>query len=195
MCFFNNNFNRCCNCPNQCRRTRVTTPTNTRGPRGPQGPQGPQGPSGFDGIAYFNNATQTIAAGAPAILGTAALFPTTTNWITYTVGGNSVTLQPGLYKVTYTATAVSTDTAVNPALQLYLNGAPYAPSRSESQANTTGTLASTVVLQINTPTTLQLFNPTTSPYTLNNLNLTIEKINTTTPTAVTPTATSTVVYY
>lgn len=191
MCFFNN-CNRCC----------VNTPPNRpdRRPiamqRGQRGPQGPQGPSGFDGIAYFYNAAQTTATTAAVALGTATIVPTTANWITYT-SGNTITLQPGLYKITYTATAVGTSEATNPELEIYLNGAAYAPSLSQSQQGTTGTLANVLVLQVTATSTLQLYNPTTLAYTLNNLNLTIEKINTagTTNTTTTPVNTTTLVYY
>ena len=191
MCFFNN-CNRCC----------VNTPPTRpdRRPiamhRGQRGPQGPQGPSGFDGIAYFYNAAQTTAATAAVALGTATIVPTTANWISYT-SGNTITLQPGLYKITYTATAVGTSEATNPELEIYLNGAAYAPSLSQSQQGTTGTLANVLVLQVTATSTLQLYNPTTLAYTLNNLNLTIEKINTagTTNTTTTPVNTTTLVYY
>lgn len=191
MCFFNN-CNRCC----------VNTPPTRpdRRPiamqRGQRGPQGPQGPSGFDGIAYFYNAAQTTAATAAVALGTATIVPTTANWITYT-SGNTITLQPGLYKITYTATAVGTSEATNPELEIYLNGAAYAPSLSQSQQGTTGTLAIVLVLQVTATSTLQLYNPTTLAYTLNNLNLTIEKINTagTTNTTTTLVNTTTLVYY
>ena len=191
MCFFNN-CNRCCvNTPPTCPARRPIAMQ-----RGQRGPQGPQGPSGFDGIAYFYNAAQTTAATAAVALGTATIVPTTANWITYT-SGNTITLQPGLYKITYTATAVGTSEATNPELEIYLNGAAYAPSLSQSQQGTTGTLANVLVLQVTATSTLQLYNPTTLAYTLNNLNLTIEKINTagTTNTTTTPVNTTTLVYY
>lgn len=191
MCFFNN-CNRCCvNTPPTCPNRRPIAMQ-----RGQRGPQGPQGPSGFDGIAYFYNAAQTTAATAAVALGTATIVPTTANWITYT-SGNTITLQPGLYKITYTATAAGTSEATNPELEIYLNGAAYAPSLSQSQQGTTGTLANVLVLQVTATSTLQLYNPTTLAYTLNNLNLTIEKINTagTTNTTTTPVNTTTLVYY
>ncbi len=192
MCFFNN-CNRCCVNTPPTRPDRRPTATQ----RGQRGPQGPQGPSGFDGIAYFYNATQTTAATTAVALGTATIFPTTANWITYTSGGNTITLQPGLYKITYTATAVGTSEATNPEIEIYLNGAAYAPSLSQSQQGTTGTLANVLVLQVTATSTLQLYNPTALAYTLNNLNLTIEKINTagTTNTTTTPVNTTTLVYY
>ena len=191
MCFFNN-CNRCCvNTPPTCPNRRPIAMQ-----RGQRGPQGPQGPSGFDGIAYFYNTAQTTAATAAVALGPATIVPTTANWITYT-SGNTITLQPGLYKITYTATAVGTSEATNPELEIYLNGAAYAPSLSQSQQGTTGTLANVLVLQVTATSTLQLYNPTTLAYTLNNLNLTIEKINTTgtTNTTTTPVNTTTLVYY
>ena len=188
MCFFNN-CNRCCVNTPPTRPDRRPIATQ----RGQRGPQGPQGPSGFDGIAYFYNAAQTTAATAAVALGTATIVPTTANWITYTSGGNTITLQPGLYKITYTATAAGTSEATNPELEIYLNGAAYAPSLSQSQQGTTGTLANVLVLQVTATSTLQLYNPTTLAYTLNNLNLTIEKINTagTTNTTTTPVNTTT----
>lgn len=191
MCFFYNNCNRRCansqtNCPN---RRPMTTQ---------RGQRGPQGPSGFDGIAYFNNTTQTTAATAAVAIGTATIFPSTANWITYTSGENTISLQPGLYKITYTATAVGTTETVNPAIEIYLNGAAYAPSLSQSQEGTTGTVSVALVLQITATSTLQLYNPSTLAYTLNNLNLIIERINTsnaTNTTSTTPVTPTTLVYY
>lgn len=194
MCFFYNNCNRCCanSQTNRPNRRPMTTQ------RVQRGPQGPQGPSGFDGIAYFNNPTQTTVATTAVAIGTATIFPLTANWITYTSGENTITLQPGLYKITYTATAVGTTETVNPSLEIYLNGTAYAPSLSTSQESTTGTLANALVLQITATSTLQLYNPSTLAYTLNNLNLVVERINTSNATNTTSTITvtpTTLVYY
>lgn len=78
-------------------------PQGPEGPQGPQGPEGPAGPAGTDVYASFSTFMARFPSGEPIAFRTEV--PDSTSQIVQT-SGTQVTLQPGVYLVSYHISAI-----------------------------------------------------------------------------------------
>ena len=152
--------------------------TGATGPQGIQGPAGPQGPQGIPGssdIIYAGVNTQTNVP-ANSIVPLAEI--ATTSGSTLSVSNNEVVLpEAGSYLVSYFVNG-SVNEEGNLLYTLYLNDAPIA-GETIVISNTLGNTAAsskTILLNVDGPSTLSVYNTSDSSVTLASGTLTVTRI-------------------
>lgn len=157
----------CCECRSCCNQC-PPGPPGPVGPQGPVGPTGPQGPIGATGPAGPQGASGTAGllayaqyASTADTLTTGATLPLTTvfeNGTAYiTSANNTLTLAPGVYKITYSlfgtmADAGSTVTVI-PVLGS-TSQTQYQSTNVAASAQTTNTTGRSFLLSVGTTQTL-----------------------------------------
>ena len=152
--------------------------TGATGPQGIQGPAGPQGPQGLPGssdIIYAGVNTQTNVP-ANSIVPLAEI--ATTSGSTLSVSDNEVVLpSAGSYLVSYFVNG-SVNEDNNLLYSLYLNDTPVA-GETIVLANTVGNTqagSKTILINVDSPSTLSVYNTSDSSVTLASGTLTVTRI-------------------
>ncbi len=153
-----------------------------QGPAGPTGATGPQGPAGATGAVGPSGTNDIVYAGAvtPNTVATVTAIPITqlnaTDGATMTVSADAVNLpEAGNYLVSYTVDGTTDAGALS--TSLYLNDA-VVPNETITQTVTTGqtaNLSKTVLLSVDAPSTLAVYNTSTGDATISNVGLTVLK--------------------
>ena len=149
--------------------------TGATGPVGPQGPQGPQGVAGSSDIIYAGVNTQTNVP-ANSIVPITEI--TSTSGSTLSVSDNEVVLpSAGSYLVSYFVNG-SVNEDNNLLYSLYLNDTPVA-GETIVLANTLGNTqagSKTILINVDGPSTLAVYNTSGSSVTLSSATLTVTRI-------------------
>lgn len=181
ICGCNNGNNNRCN--NNARYIRgpmgPAGAVGARGPIGPQGPvgatgaTGPQGPSGTNDVIYATSGTATVAANAIIPLSLSS----STASSTMSVSGGSINLpQAGYYLLSYFAGGSVAEGTFR--VSLYLNGAAI-NGENFTISTTGGTSAAekTVLLYVNAPGTLSIYNVSNASANVESASITALKIS------------------
>jgi len=177
----------------------ATGATGATGPQGPIGLTGPAGPQGPVGATGATGATGPIGPQGPAgtfdlfagrFYGTgisdatptyteATLFPATQTAILYDSTTGTITLEEGVYLITYGTNYVTTGTSV-PSISLNVNGTEDATTlvtETATATDPTGNLSKSVLLSVADGTTVTVSLADDGLTTYNNLLLNVIKLS------------------
>ncbi len=182
-CYFPSTRNECCRCGNGCRY--VYGPMGPMGPQGPRGPQGPQGATGPQGASSADSVAAFTATPATAALAPGAFIPLTLDYnsdpadITFAAGGSTVTLQSGVYRISFDANATR-PVAGSVSLSLAQDGTTIPKSTSVTSVNIAGgteNLGSNIILNVPATSNVSLINSGNADTTYSGVNMVIQKLN------------------
>ncbi|MBQ7977883.1 MAG: collagen-like protein [Clostridia bacterium] len=141
--------------------TGVTGPTGATGEIGPTGPTGSTGPTGATGptgsVATTSALFQSEASATDVdpVLATTTVYPAAETDIVLDTATNSITLQPGVYQITYGGRATSTS-AIVPTISLNIDSTTLTPSTRTGLANGTLDLNGVYIYEVLAESTLIL---------------------------------------